>query len=321
MKNKKHLTKIFIILAVAIAGLSYVLFPRFTEEQRKLSEMLSDIRADIIFDSNRSGTFGIHIFSHNNLTVRPLYDSPMHEINPDASPDGRYVVFAKGKSAERGRYFDIWIVERDGSGARELAKNGAYPTFHNDGKKVIFERGHRTILSVDVSTGKETILFDTQGTPFEGHQVFLPRLSPDGKSVAVTSTKGTRYTNYVIQLDNIEFYGIGKGCEPFWTQSGEEIFWITDIDAKHLTKVMKYDVAKKTNEEVLDNSEPRGIDYFPVVPADNKYLLFSSGAKRRDYLKGDYQVFLRNLETSETLTITNDTFNNRWPKFLKIPQE
>jgi hypothetical protein len=63
-----------------------------------------------------------------------------------------------------------------------LRKNGAYPTFQNDGLGVTFERGQKTVISVDLSTGVETVLFDTAGSPFEGHQVFLPRLSPDKKA-------------------------------------------------------------------------------------------------------------------------------------------
>jgi hypothetical protein len=111
---------VFLVAALLIGV--YAVVPRYTEEQRKLSDTLEKLQTDIIFDSNRSGTFGIHMFNSKNLQVEPLYDSPMHEINPDASPDGKHVVFAKGKSAERGRYYDIWIVDRFGNNARELAK-------------------------------------------------------------------------------------------------------------------------------------------------------------------------------------------------------
>jgi Tol biopolymer transport system component len=315
----------FLLVAGIISGVSYFVFKTYfksnlTPQQKQAKKLIQNEDSQIIFDSNQSGTFGIYFLSLKDLTPKVIYDTPQHEINPDPSPDGKHIVFASGKTPIRGDYFDIWLVDADGSNPRLLAKNGAFPTFHADSRRVIFERGHTQIISVDTKaeTPKETIIFDANESEFKGHQVFLPRLSPDGNFLVVTSTLGRRYSNYIIDLTDKSYTLIGYGCEPLWSKNGEDIYWVTDQNKKHITAVMRYNIKSKTSEVLVDNDSPRGIDYFPFINGDETLLLYSAGEKRRDYIQGDYQVFLKDMNTGENFRLTNDTFNHRWPKFLKV---
>jgi dipeptidyl aminopeptidase/acylaminoacyl peptidase len=64
------------------------------------------------------------------------------DIHPRWSPDGKEIVFASDRGQLAGiANFDIWIMNADGSNARQLTTNGSrddYPTFSHDGKTIYF---------------------------------------------------------------------------------------------------------------------------------------------------------------------------------------
>jgi Tol biopolymer transport system component len=299
-----------------------------TEEQHDSARILRSLNSSVVFDSNQSRDFGIYeIVARETdpptLERRVVVNSSGHEIMPSVSPDHRQVVYARGNRPDRGTRFDIWIVDRTarpssegvyGSNPRKLVENGATPTFHSDGKKVIFEREQRFVMSLDLKSGVIEQLFDSQKTEFGSHQIFLPNLSPDGNSLALTSTLNRRYTNYLVRLSNLTLTKIGHGCQPNWSTSGKNIFWIADENAQHKTKVMKYDVQSGANTEIFDGLPPRG------VPQET-HMVYSAARLESNYLKGDYQVFLRDLQNQKSARLTFDSFNNRWPKFAALLSE
>ena len=113
----------------------------------------------------------------------------------------------------------------------------------------------------------------------------------------------------------------GKGCEPSWTAKGDAIYWVTsEKEVKHNTALMRLDVKAWKNGLIFDGDRPRGIDYFPSVNPEETHLLYGAASARRHYILGDYQLFLRDLKTGETAPIVTDSFNNRWPKFARLPE-
>jgi Tol biopolymer transport system component len=290
--------------------------PPLTEDQIAAQQILKERGATVVFDSMASGTFGIYILDRNSMTPVVLRDTPLHEITPDPSPDGSKVVYAVGKSAERGQRFDIWIVDGDGKNASLLIENGNYPSFYDSGRKVLFERGQRHVLSYDIATESESMIFDGTTSEFRGNQVFLPKLSPDQKFLTITTNYKRRYSNYQIDLATNELTLIGYGCQQMWAEDSSLIYWVSDQNFKQKTAIMKYDRTAKTNEVWVDNDKPRGIDYFPNLSSDKSLLLFSAAEKRQHYILGDYQPFLRDLITGKQYRLINDGHNTRWPKFI-----
>lgn len=290
--------------------------PPLTDDQIAAQQILKERGVTVVFDSLASGTFGIYTLDRGSMTPVVLRDTPLHEITPDPSPDGNKVVYAVGKSAERGQRFDIWIVDGDGNNAALLIENGNYPSFYDEGKKVLFERDHRHVLSYDMATKSESMVFDASTSAFRGNQVFLPKLSPDQKFLTITTDYKRRYSNYQIDLATKELTLIGYGCQQMWAEDGSLIYWVSDVNFKQKTAIMKFDRSTKTNEVWVDNDKPRGIDYFPNLSSNKSLLLFSAAEKRQHYILGDYQPFLRDLITGKQYRLINDGHNTRWPKFI-----
>lgn len=119
--------------------------------------------------------------------ARPLMDEPSRNTFPIFSPDGRRILF--GRSFP-GLNPDVWVVDRDGRGARALTRDESseYPAdWFPDGRHVLYLSDRQrtsTVFRVDVETGRE----ETVKMP--GSEVGLPRLSPDGRWIAYHTKHG-----------------------------------------------------------------------------------------------------------------------------------
>jgi len=146
------------------------------------------------------------------------------------SPDGRRLAFTAvslehcGPGAMNCATWEMWLVNRDGTGLRELSPDGRYPRFSPDGLRLAFVGGYfplddgGTAVVESLATGKRTWLgFEDEDAPawspgsdriaYRSHgriaiATFEPRrivtttkassavFSPDGKSLAYLTTKG-----------------------------------------------------------------------------------------------------------------------------------
>ena len=75
-------------------------------------------------------------------------------IQPQYSPDGKYIVF----TSNRGGNFDIWISNQDGTGITNVSKlnnpQTGTPNWSPDGKKIVFDsrhNGHQGVYIVDMT--------------------------------------------------------------------------------------------------------------------------------------------------------------------------
>ena len=90
----------------------------------------------------------------------PHYDS----VNsPAFSPDGTKVAYAAGTEEEK----HLWVVNADGSGARQLSKGiqygDAYPAWSPDGKTILFTASaddKTGIYEINVKDGSTKHLMD-----------------------------------------------------------------------------------------------------------------------------------------------------------------
>ncbi len=268
----------------------------------------------IVFDSNRSGNFGIYSIGLDGGEPKVLIDSKYHDILPDVSKDGKLIVYSRGKSAI-GRDCDIWIANADGSNPRLLVKNGNFATFSSDGKTVYFEREQSKVMAVSVNGGEEREIFPLGLKPFAGKKIVLPRVSPNGKYLAFGSEYPRFWETWVIDLQTKEFFNVGYGCEPVWNSDSSSFYWVTRENTKSKSGISFFDIATKTTRTVQDNGEPFGHEYFPNISADEKVLLWSAcPGDQHSHETSNYQLFAKEIGSDNIRRLTHDSFTNRWPK-------
>ena len=113
------------------------------------------------------------------LTV--IYSDSLEKRMPSVSPDGRRVAYLAAPAGWMLSSAHVWVVDRDGSDARDLTPHGgswSFPVWSPDGRSVVFSGGvgdsgeiHKQIVIADAATGKSRLL--TRGRFNSYHPAFL----------------------------------------------------------------------------------------------------------------------------------------------------
>lgn len=280
-------------------------------------EMFSALKNGVLFDSNRSGSFGIYELSVTDGRVVTVIDSPREEMYPDVSPDGKLIVYAKSRSTSRLSPSEIWLYNRKEDSHSLIARNGTFPTFSGDGSKIFFERNRRKVMEYALQEKEIREIFPADLREFSRLQIVKPRVSPDGKYLAFTSDKPHAWHAWIVALDTLESTLIGKMCEPAWFPDSKKLAVIDKTKARAGSGIFLYDLKTREREPLLDGDDPYGHEYFPTVSADGRFLLFSaSHANEHSHITAPYEIFVLDLKTNQKVQFTSDTATDRWPKLL-----
>lgn len=289
----------------------------FTQEEIEGRRHLQDLPAGrILFDSNRSGSFGIYIQNPDGSGIRKVADSPAEEMYPDIDPTGRWVVYARARSTNLKAPAEIRICRLDGSQDRRLIDNATFPSFTGDGKAVIAERERGRIIRVDVASGREEEIFPRGQGPFARAQIAKPRISPDGKWVAFTSDKPRRWSAWAVRLADGHAVRLGDGCQPVWSDDPDVVFHVATSGMMERTGILRTTLPAGRAKTVLDRDAPRGHEYFPAIEGGRYIFYGASRPGEHDHDSANYQLFVHDLKNGWTARISRDASTNRWPQWV-----
>lgn len=233
--------------------------------------------------------------------LQPVKITPItfsgYDVNPTASPDGRIIVFASRRANARG----LWVKQLQGGGEGPLTRGeDDFPRFSPDGSTVLFSRtqGENTsIYRVPLIGGEPRKLIDNavaadwspDGTQFvftradvndtqigianadgsgeriiadlENNTVSSPRWSPDGDSVAFTTTLANNNTVKTVKLIDIETGALRELPPPrpcvtglTWSGDGEHLVfaWSEDLLAGLASSAARMSRQSVTSGETED---------------------------------------------------------------------
>jgi dipeptidyl aminopeptidase/acylaminoacyl peptidase len=206
------------------------------------------------------------------------------EENPTWSPDGRYLAYmVKPRTSS---VFEIDVYDTLMRDVKHLTTDTAKdrmnvaPIWSADGTFIVYtqEQSKGTdsnIFVVDVASGQSTLL-----TPHSGEQTYSANdVSPDGKSVLITSNAGNGYDN--VGLLDIASRKIRWLTQDKWEVSGESfssdgklLTYAANVDGN--TDIYLYDIALgKAHALPL----PKGVNYVAGRPSpftrDGSRMLYS----------------------------------------------
>lgn len=164
----------------------------------------------------------------------------IHNQNPAISPDGKRIAFSSSRGGRPG-YFDIWVVDRDGSNLRNLTNSpdsseGA-PTWSPNGTQLAFTSDRTGTNQIHLMSADGT--GNTRFT-FEGHAdrptwssknfIAYTLKQPAGHDIAVKNLTG--------QPPDIITGGRGSNIQPTVAPNGRHIVFVTTRWGKqHLASV------------------------------------------------------------------------------------
>jgi Tol biopolymer transport system component/uncharacterized membrane protein YbhN (UPF0104 family) len=290
-------------------------------DQAAQAAMALTLNGDIVFDSNRSGTFGIYALDVAAQRVRTVADSEFQDMYPDPSPDGSWFVYARAFTTARLSPADIYLCDAQGGQSRRLAQDGTFPTFSADGGTVYFERGRRSIVSVRVADGHEIVRFPRSSTELSGRQIVKPRVSPDGRYAAFTCNAPRDWNVWIVDLETEDLHHVDRGCEPAWFPDSQSLAFIAKEGMNERSGIRRYHLSTGKSELLQDAGAPRGHEYFPTLaPAADVLLYASCRPGEHSHLTANYQLFAASLPMGAPVRLTFSPSTDRWPKLLPRPR-
>ena len=209
--------------------------------------------------SNAASDFGrtnLYVFSQEDDTAK--LGAPGVTSAFDWSPDGSSLLFSRRSPPERhgSRFRDLYTVDPSATGKKPLHKvkefvglpqgerpgevrlthglRGAHPSVSPDGTEVAFVKnaaGTTNLGVMDIRSKQVRFLtrFD------DGTQIYTPRWSPQGESIAVSVFKEGRGRDIaVIDADGEDWSYVvassGTDRDPCWTSHGTGLVFASDLE-------------------------------------------------------------------------------------------
>src|SRR5271157_5076072 len=219
-----------------------------------------------------------------NLTVSP----ESGDEEPTWSPDGRQLAYTT--KPKTGSSFEIELMDVATRHVRHLTPNtpkelsNSHPIFSRHGKLLVYTQSHATgndsnIFLLDLASGQSTNL-----TPHEGeHNYQADDISPDGKTLLITSDAGNGYYN--VGLLDIATKKIDWLTNEKWqitagtfSPDGKSLTWTADVDGN--TDIYLYDIASRHAEALPLKAgvNTLGGNPHPYSRDGSKLLYYHNGA-------------------------------------------
>jgi TolB protein len=220
---------------------------------------------------------------------RRLTRNLVNEHQPSWSPRRRRVVYVRTDASGS----DIWVMRRDGTGARRLAGSSraydAHPAWSPDGKLIAFTS---TRAWPQGDGGSELYLMRADGTgvrrltrTHRWRSDVYPRFSPDGRHLVYASGYGQRFDLFRIRVADGRgvrrltsgIFG-GDDLMPDWSPDGKRIAFVSNRDGDGAWAVVTID-ANGGDRRVV-KTEPGAWLASPRWAASGSWLVY--GATRDD---------------------------------------
>jgi hypothetical protein len=289
-------------------------------ELAKLDDVWGDRAGFIVWSSTMYGQHELVRFEWPSGRLVRLTEDPHVDRSPKISPDGKRVVFARSReewvSFRNRNDWDIWVMNLRSRKARLVAERGAQPEWTPDGQGVVFHRGGRELIQVDLKSGKETVLLGPQ----EGVYWETPSLDPQGDRVAVT-IRGKRRATALVTLPEGKVKRVAGGCQFAFVPGGDWLVVVLESGGEMKNRICRVDREGKKVETLLDMPLPWSHEYFPRVSNDGSLLVFGAAREGHEHDTADYEIFLWRIGDApgDAARVSFHTGNDQWPDVWVYP--
>ncbi len=225
----------------------------------------------------------IFIMRTDGSELRDLTDDAFRHFWPRWSPDGNRIAFSSRRSGN----YELWIINRDGSGLQQLTRDHESPGAHYspwspDGKRIAYSihapRNECIIFEPGESWSEQKLEYlsplSDSSLSFEGWS-----WSPNGKSLAGIKhlPSGIHSGIGVYELESKKYdWFTDFGDWPVWLNDNRRLLFVSQ------GKIFLFDTATRKYEPVLTVTDQDVDIGSPSLSPDNKTLYFTFVAAEAD---------------------------------------
>lgn len=258
----------------------------------------------IAFISNRNGMNEIFTMNAGGTSQTKISNHQTAVYSPAVSPDGLKIAYV----LESGVNYDIYIMNIDGTGVRQLTSDGrsSWPAWSADGTKLAYSKSQSSIWTMNADgTGQAEISVTLPGSMYGLTQ---PCWSPDGSKIAVTGTYSTSSNIYYIDVAAAKLnqlsYNTGMNMGPCWSPDGTKIVYGSDresgIDGSTF-RIYTVDMSGNNSPALTAGGTSKHTLKYSWS-ADGTKILFSES---RTGDNGYFQVYIMNADGSGQIRLTD----------------
>ena len=261
------------------------------------------LNTQIAFVSERDGNLEIYSMKTDGSSLARLTDNPANDVEPDWSPDGKYIVFA----SDRNGNYDIYIMKADGSEVTQLTDDPA-----NDFSPA-WSPNNNLIAFMSERDGIPNIYW------IQADGSYLSSVFNDDNNIKLTPTFAYGATNQGLAFVskpsqdgtyNLYFFDkvmgkvtritddLGDVQAPDWSRNGRFIIFSTNLSGNNDLFIVRPDGTELDQLTKNDVDENR-----PRWSPDSNFIMYSVGRDKTS------EIEIRD-ENGEVLRVTdNDAFD------------
>ena len=298
----------------------------------------------ILFESYRDKNWDLFVMNADGTGQRNLTKTPdIHELYPQASPDGRRICCLADVSKGRDTIRSVHYMNADGSGRTSVAQKVREPCWGPDSEKIAFCKQEFSKFHVLDYVSKGMYIYDlktrvtTQHPNKKIHHLYVINWSADKNWFVSTVHGGMGFGHGILALkadgDRVVNLKIA-GCRPCLSDDGKKITWSRD---DHTICVADLDLTSSTpvvsNVKVIDRRKKMHL-YHPDFSPDGKYVTYSVGPGGRVLangpgththvaemigVRGKWDVYLRRANgQGPAIRLTDDeSLSNKEPEWIR----
>lgn len=268
----------------------------------------------ILYVSDKTGNREIYFMDLATRQTINLTNSPKDDMNPQVSPDGRYMVFYSNRNGDN----DIFKLDLQTSELTQLTTNSNDdydPAFSPDGKQIVFKStrsdklGDIFIMNADGT--KSTNLTRARKLTEEWDPVF----SLDGSKIIFTVRKDDDHKTdelYVMDKD-------GSNVTPMTENKVAD--WYPVISPQDGAMLYISTADKNTKEDIFRNnldgvSPAKRLTTLPGNDADPSWDFTGNHIIFINDQDGDYDLYIMNGDGSDVQKVTDTKSEELSPIFL-----
>jgi TolB protein len=191
----------------------------------------------VSYNSDVNGNRDIFLLDPNTGEKREVITDPSHDKVGTWSPDGKFLAFESNRGSTI--YYQIYLFDNDQGRITKLTESGECsnwsPTWSPDGKRITFysncEDNKRDIYIMNRDgSGRKKL------TSSSGENKF-PVFSPNGNSIAFTSTSNSGDQIVLMNVDGSEERIIADGCSANFSPDGNWLWFSTTCEDSDIKRI------------------------------------------------------------------------------------